>query len=63
MLFQEEGLKKVYDIFTSGSLESGVRKSASEQLAIILSGMLGKKNNFMFLRHRLHDIQHPHQKF
>lgn len=36
--FQAEGLEKVYNIFTSESAETSVRKSAAEQLAIVLQG-------------------------
>jgi rotatin len=35
-VFQEESLKKVYDIFASDSMDGSVRKSAADQLAIML---------------------------
>ncbi len=33
---QEEGLKKVYDIFSSDKMDGSVRKSAADQLAIMM---------------------------
>ncbi|KAK6982748.1 rotatin [Biomphalaria glabrata] len=35
-VFKEEGLKQVYDIFTSHPVDPGVKKSAGEQMAIML---------------------------
>lgn len=39
---QEEGMKQVYNIFTSNPVDEGVKKSAGEQLAIMMKG------NFFF---------------
>ena len=36
---QVDGLRKVYEIFTSLSVDPGVKKSAIDQLAIILQGL------------------------
>lgn len=36
---QISDLKKVYDIFVSDAVEIDVRKSAAEQLAVIMQGM------------------------
>jgi hypothetical protein len=38
--FQADGLIKVYDIFSSKTIESSVRKTAAEQLAIMLQGLV-----------------------
>ncbi|XP_012946639.1 rotatin-like [Aplysia californica] len=35
-VFTEEGMKQVFDIFTADPVDPGVKKSASEQLAIML---------------------------
>ncbi|XP_076470158.1 rotatin-like isoform X2 [Babylonia areolata] len=35
-IFQVEGMKQVYDIFTADPVDAGVKKSAAEQLAIML---------------------------
>ena len=35
---QEEGVRKVYDIFVSNTLDVDVRKSAADQLAIMVQG-------------------------
>lgn len=37
-VLQVDGLRKVYEIFTSLSVDPGVKKSAIDQLAIILQG-------------------------
>jgi len=39
-LLQVDGLRKVYEIFTSLSVDPGVKKSAVDQLAIILQGKI-----------------------
>jgi hypothetical protein len=39
-LSQSADLKKVYDIFVDNSIELAVRKSAGEQLAVIINGNL-----------------------
>ena len=37
-ILQVDGLRKVYEIFTSLTVDPGVKKSAIDQLAIILQG-------------------------
>ena len=39
-VLQEDGLKQVYDIFTADPVDPGVKKSAADQLAIMLQGPL-----------------------
>lgn len=48
-LLQSSDLKKVYDIFTDQSVELAVRRTAGEQLAVIVNGKY---------RHLFYDIHH-----
>lgn len=47
LYLQVDGLRKVFEIFKSDSVDPGVKKSAVDQLAIILQGWL-KKNSMVF---------------
>ena len=49
-IFQEEGLRKVYDIFASDVVEDDVKKAAVDQLGIMLQGKELKKFSHPFYR-------------